>query len=94
MHVVSAVCVLKTKSSAKNDERRAQAIHTSQVTRDVIPFGANDAAIFPSTGKTEVVCRLSSDMEDAEMLVKVFRRGGDTARNSLIRNRSAKGKPF
>lgn len=73
---------------------RARVKHTSQVTRDVIPFGANDAAIFPSTGKTEVIRRLSSNMEDAKMLVEVLRRGGDTTRNSFISNRSAKGKPF
>jgi hypothetical protein len=33
-------------------------------------------------------------MEDAEMLVEVLRRGGDTAKVSFISNRSAKGKPF
>lgn len=45
-----------------------------QVTRDVIPFGANNPTVFPSTGQAEVIRRLASDMKDAQVFVEVLWR--------------------
>lgn len=76
IHVALTGCELpKTGETSCHIGRQRSESHTSEMTGDVISFGAGSSTILPLASKAEVICALPSDVIVAKMVVQCLRVG-------------------